>query len=489
MVKIAIPACLWALWGTLARAEVYFVDCAELHQGNGRQESPWSSLDQVNEPVFEPGDIILFKIGSTCFGVLQPKGSGTRQAPIRVMSYGSVDDERTDEEADEAVIHGQGALATVVLLNQDHWTISNLSVTNADKEVSARQGIYVGANDGQTHYGITIESNHVHHVAGQTNKAKYAAGFIASAGILVDGTPYSRFDDVLIKGNRVTDCGGGGIKVRAGSLYSRGKNVRVTRNNIHGCGGDGIIASYSNRPLIDHNVASYLGRGAYPWTGGNFAGIWVLGNLNPVMSHNVVFGTSPSAFDSTAFDCDWGNEGVCLVEYNFSRDNAGGAFLNCDGCGLSGGANQVLRYNIFQNDCRIYSNGDLPELTVYNNVFYCPSNPFDFILPARTRFINNIFVGNDLSELPNIPGVEWLDNFFDGLERPTGNGLSGNAGFVNPGTGLGDLESLSGYMLRPKSRALGNGRVVAGNGGKDIFGNPVSPSEQPNRGAYNGPGV
>jgi hypothetical protein len=232
-----------------------------------------------------------------------------------------------------------------------------------------------------------------------------------------------------------------------------GYKAHVTQNTIRACGGDGIIISYSESPLIDFNIASDLGTGAYPWTGGNFAGIWVLGDHNPTISHNVVYGSIKSAMDSEAFDCDWGNTGNCTVEYNYSRDNAGGAFLNCDGCMRApGGAHQIVRYNIFENDCRMYSHGDKPTLYFYQNVRYCADKNFDIAVPHNAQFTNNIFVGNGNSSLPARSGITWSLNVFDNVQRPTANGIQGDPGFVDAGKGGNTLGSVSGYKLRDRRR-------------------------------------
>ncbi|KAM3555284.1 hypothetical protein ARSEF4850_006055 [Beauveria asiatica] len=472
---------------SVAQATQYYIDCSASSSGSGTLASPWNSAAQANTPTFRPGDIIALKAGTQCNGVLSPKGAGTAEAVIQITKYSPDASVHANP-----VINGNGAAAAVTLTNQDYWRISNLSVTNPASSLARRQGIHVTATDGTTHTGITIDGNTVHHVAGQTDKATHADDFSLSAGILVNvgGAAGSRLDDVLVRGNTVSDCGGGGIKVRAGtSITSRGSRTRITQNTVRACGGDGIIASFSDTPLIDYNTAADLGTGAYPWTGGNFAGIWVLGDHDPTIRRNVVYGSIMSDFDSEAFDCDWGNTGTCTVEYNFSRDNAGGAFLNCDGCGESGGANQVLRYNIFQNDCRIYSNGDKPALSFYQNAWYCDNKSFDLTLPPNTQFINNIIVGNGKSSLPNRAGLDWKWNVFHNVAPPTSNGIQGDPGFVNPGTGGQTLESAAGYRLKSTSPALHNGQVISNNGGVDFFGNPVSQTSKPNRGAYQGPGV
>ncbi|KAG8410975.1 hypothetical protein J3459_016797 [Metarhizium acridum] len=469
-----------------AQAKQYYVDCSRPSAGDGSQHKPWNSLQQVNSPTFAPGDVIAFKAGTACTGTLSPKGVGTADSVISITKYGSggVGDNL------DPIINGTGATAAVTLTNQDHWRISNLTVTNPAASLAARQGIHVTASDGKTHTGITIDYNTVHHVAGQTNKRTHSADFILSCGILVDtSNTGSRYDNVLVKNNDVSDCGGGGIKVRVGAMDNLGHRAHVTQNKIHACGGDGIIISYSDTPLIDHNVASDLGTGAYPWTGGNFAGMWVLGDHNPTISHNVVYGSIMSDIDSEAFDCDWGNTGNCTVEYNYSRDNAGGAFLNCDGCGTSGGADQIVRYNIFENDCRMYSNGNRPTLYFYQNVMYCADKKFEIAVPPNAQFTNNIFVGNGESSLPARSGISWNWNVFYQVQRPTPNGIQGDPGFVDPGKGGNDLGSVGGYKLVKSSPALNNGAIIPGNGGIDFFGNPVSSTQKPNRGAYNGPGL
>lgn len=464
-------------------ATTYHVDCSLSSLGKGTLSSPWTSLSQVNDVTFQPGDVISFKTGTTCIGTLSPKGSGTASSAIHITKYG-------DDTLDKPIINGNGATAALTLTNQDYWYISNLAITNPADSLVRRQGIHVAATDGETHTGITIDSNTVYKVAGQTSKASHSDDFVASAGILVqiDGDG-SRWDDVLVINNHVSDCGGGGIKVRVGAMDNHGQNTHVTQNTIDACGGDGIIISYSELPLMDYNVASNLGKGAYPWTGGNFAGMWVLGNHNPTISHNVVYGSIMSSYDSEAFDCDWGNTGNCTIEYNYSHDNAGGAFLNCDGCGTSGGADQIVRYNIFQNDCRMISSGNAPTLYFYQNVMYCPDKAFEIEVPKNTHFINNIFVGNSHSSLPTGSGIHWRWNVFQNVMRPTQNGIEDDPGFVDPGSGGNDMASVGGYRLKVTSPALTNGEVIPDNGGVDFYGNSVSATKKPNRGAYNGPGV
>jgi hypothetical protein len=51
-------------------------------------EKTLHTFDEVNTLQFGSGDTLLFKRGTSCRGSLEPLGSGTEAAPIRVAAYG-----------------------------------------------------------------------------------------------------------------------------------------------------------------------------------------------------------------------------------------------------------------------------------------------------------------------------------------------------------------------------------------------------------------
>ncbi|MEU6488741.1 right-handed parallel beta-helix repeat-containing protein [Streptomyces sp. NPDC046887] len=466
-----------------AGATTVHVDCSRPTAGDGSQSAPYNSLSQASARTYSPGDTLAFAAGTTCRGTLTPKGSGTAQAPIRISAYGS---------GARPVLDGGGAADTVRFTNQDHWAVSGLKLTNPASSLARRTGLRVSVTDGKAHRGFDIGDLVIDRVAGQTNKSgSTSEDFVQSAAIVTGANGgASTLSDVRVHDNQVSNSGGGGIKVRTGSMSNKGTGVLVERNTVKDVGGDGIIVSYADTPMIQDNTAAGVGNGVYPFSGGNFAGIWVLGDHNPTIQRNAVYGiTRMSVADSQAFDCDWGNTGTCLIQYNFSRDNIGGFFLDCDGCGTIGGARQVLRYNISENDCRMSSGGNGRSVThLYNNVLYCPGKKFDITLADGSTAENNIWVGTADSRLPTA-GVSWLWNAFQGVPRPTANGIVGDPQFTAPGTGGSTLGSATGYRLRSTSPLLSNGSVISSNGGRDFFGNPVSATAKPHRGAFNGPGV
>lgn len=467
--------------GSASAATVRYLDCSQASNGTGTQTSPYNSVAAVNAITFGPGDTLALKAGTTCTGTLAPLGSGTSTAPITITSYGT---------GSAPIVNGNGALAALTLTNQDNWTIGAIELTNPASTLARRDGLFVQSTDGTTHSGFDVNGLIVDRVAGQTDKATYPSDFAASAGI-VFGTSNTNsvLSSVHVHNTQVSNTGGGGIKVRVGALSTKGSSVLVEHNTITSAGGDGIIVSYAESPMIQYNTASDLGGGVYPWTGGNFAGMWVLGDHNPTLQHNVVHGSHMSAYDSEAFDCDWGNTGTCLVQYNYSHDNAGGLFLNCDGCGTSGAPTEVVRYNIAQNDCRTISNGNAVTLWFYNNTIYCPNTKLNINWPSTTKVWNNIWVGTTDSVMPTGSGIDYEWNMWEYVPRPTANGIVGDPGLVNPGTGGDTLNSVDGYKLLATSPGLLNGAVVSNNGGQDYWGNAVSSTTKPNRGAYDGPGV
>ncbi|KAJ5136552.1 hypothetical protein N7448_005106 [Penicillium atrosanguineum] len=459
-----------------------YLDCSSARAGDGSKWKPFNSIEKVNEAVLQAGNSLYIKSGTTCTGTLSPQGSGTQDKPIILTSYGG---------GALPIINGSGAAEAVSLTNQDYWDISNIALINPASEIGGRRGIVASSTDGTTHYGLYIHDITVYNVAGETNKATQSSAFVASGGIIVNGTvTTSRYDDVQIYHNTVYDCGGGGIKVRVGQMDNRATGTHVWGNDISYVGGDGIVVSYGDAPIIENNLAGFLGHGKYPYTGGNFAGIWVLGCKDAVMRRNVVHDSLMSDVDSEAFDCDWGNEGTCTVEYNYSHDNAGGMFLNCDGCGTPGGATQIVRYNIFQNDCRMYSNGDDVQMEFYNNVIYCPDKAFEIAVPPHANMSNNIWVGTAGSTLPSNNSIEWHANIFQTVPMPLDTaGVEEDPLFIHPGTGKDSLDSASGYRLRSGSPALHHGDTIADNGGHDFWNNKVPSMGRPNIGAYNGRGL
>lgn len=466
-----------------AAGTAYYVDCSAAGDGDGdgSAANPWNALTDPDGHVFSAGDTLSFKAGTTCDGTLTPQGSGASGSPITINAYGS---------GAAPVIEGGGATeATVHLVDQSYWTISGLLVQNSSSTRAQHEGILVEVAGSANQSGISITGNEVANVAGWGDKTgTNASWFSYSAGIAVRvSTGSGVFTGVSVTNNNVHDTGGGGIKVE-GETSAMNTGVYIGHNTITDAGGDGIVVHDSDAPLVEYNTATDLGLGAYPFVAGNFAGMWPYHSNNPTFQHNTVGSQTGVVNDATAWDCDMNNTGACLYQYNYSYNNAGGFYLDClSGCGGSAtSANAVLRYNISRDDCR-FTNSSTGTGThyIYNNTFFCPGKPITDTLGGNVVWQNNIFVARTASWASDSSASFNANTYYGGVAAPSSGDTSAHT--ADPQL-INDAVGTLAIKLHTTSPELRSGAVVANNGGKDFFGNAVSATAAPNRGAYNGSG-
>lgn len=141
-----------------------------------------------------------------------------------------------------------------------------------------------------------------------------------------------------------------------------------------------------------------------------------------------------------------------------------------------------------QGEGFINSAGGNVRLEMYNNTLYSPDRPFDVRLPAHSLVANNIFVGSGLTRFDTDRGITVDRNIYHGFAGPAADVHAINADplFADPGTGRDGIDTVSGYKLRAGSPAIGAGRLIPDNGGRDYWGNAVSATAAPTIGAYAG---
>ncbi|HEY0194777.1 MAG TPA: hypothetical protein VGC42_26875, partial [Kofleriaceae bacterium] len=113
-------------------------------------------------------------------------------------------------------------------------------------------------------------------------------------------------------------------------------------------------------------------------------------------------------------------------------------------------------------------------------------------------FYNNIIAAMGAPHAPqssfpaSMPGSVFDDDLYSGVFTSVPSephGLSGNPMFVNPASlGVGRITA-AGLKLFAGSPALGNGYNSGYLGSLDFFGNAISSTATPNRGAYGDPGL
>ncbi|GGD51418.1 LamG-like jellyroll fold domain-containing protein [Paenibacillus nasutitermitis] len=485
----------------------------------------WKTLNKVNAVTYQPGDRILFKAGSSWKGQLWPKGSGSDGHPIVIDRYGS---------GSKPVIHGAGLSAeTLRLFNQQYWEISNLELTNKGADRQTRRAVWIEAQDIGIASHIYLKNLTIRDVNGKTG-----IGDLESGGIIarVTGSAVpTKFDDLLIQDNTFTDIDSTGIYIRSDWRNRQTRtdgtgpwlgftNVVIRGNSLNRTGGDAIIVCESESPLIEYNVAAH----SYYNSEGYHAGIWAINTDNALFQYNEAYLTH-TTLDGMGFDLDELCNN-CVMQYNYSHDNEGGFMLLIGQRGQGEGYDQkgIVRYNISQNDrhALISYAGRMDNYQIYNNTFYTsPGMKVKFSdtpdynnLPTGSMSIrnniiynqgtgmsytcgnltctydSNTFYGNHDPSEPEDPNKLTSDPLLigagSGSAGPTdGNRLTADPLLYDYGLGSTGRTTVDGYRLAAGSPAIGSGAIIAGNGGKDYWGNAVSESARPNRGAYNGSGV
>lgn len=470
------------------------------------ENTAWKTIAKVNATTFQPGNSILLKSGGIWNAQLYPKGSGSATSPIRVSSYGT---------GAKPKIFLSGTIgAPVYLFNQSNWIIENLEVSNynATRGDVFRQGIFIQNTGGGVTSNITIRNNYVHAVSGSFRYAGFDPHAFGGIAVVTTGTSGTdRFDGLTIEANIVEDAGRTGIVVWDNVWEASGHastNVKVLNNSVKDIDSDGILVFGCEGALIDHNVANNCGRYREDGQFNGAAAIWPTRGRNCITQFNEAFNTQAldGNGDGQGFDMDIDSYNF-IMQYNYSHDNAGGFMLILD---ASNSVNSIVRYNISQNDRRTifnFAGGITPGTMIYNNTIYIKpglnTNIIDHAwddgggkgdLNHAYYFKNNIVYnqGSGTYIVPGVLGVFDSNTFYG--NHPSGepadpNKLITNPLFVNPGNGHNGINTVNGYRLSMGSPALNSGTVIPDNGGKDYYGNMVSSTSLPNRGAYNDIGL
>ena len=468
----------------------------------------WASLDKVNAVTFRPGDKVLFKAGTVYTGQLKPKGSGKEGQPIIVDRYGVGGKPRID---------GKGQHPDTVLLeNVEYWEVNNLEITNqGPTRQDWRTGVRISANSFGTMHHIQLTNLYVHDVNGSLKKETEGCGIIAQCG----GKKLSRFDGLRIEDCRVVRTDRNGICMRTeftdrANNWFPSLNVVIRGNRVEDCGGDGIKPWGAEGCLVEYNVV----RGARQRCEDHADGIWPWSCDNALIQYNEVSHVKGTK-DGQGFDSDY-NCRNSIFQYNYSHDNEGGFMLVCSApvsesnIGCTG---SIIRYNISQNDMeRIFHFvGEAENTSIYNNVIYVKEgidiplvlfNHWGKPIADSTHFYNNIFYadgtlsyGHGVKKLPEgrhefAPGfgestnVVFSNNVYYGnhVKPPKdAKAMTADPMLVEPGSGSDGLNSLEGYQLKAGSPCIGAGKRVAETGVLDFWGHPV-PAAEPSIGAHEG---
>ena len=471
------------------------------------QDQAWKSIDQVNRIAFKPGDRILFESGQTFNGSLtfNADDAGTSENPVTISSYGT--ERASINSSSKKGFYGYNCPGIV---------ISNLNFIGSGRlDPAGSSGIvfYTDRRDGVKLEYIRIDSVEV-------------IGFRQS-GIEIGAYHSNRsgFKNIWITNAIVHDCGDKGISsygywppdpsnrshqdiyIANCKVYSI---IGIAEKNKHT--GNGIVISSVKDGIIEYCEA-YNNGGLNSGSEGGPIGIWAWESNDITIQfceshHN----KTNNGKDGGGYDLDGGCVD-CIMQYNYSNDNYGAGFGLYQFGGASAFRNNVVRYNISENDGLIggygginlwstSSSGGIRNTLIHNNTIYVSSNTkgagiADLVWGNSyvydTEIYNNIIVTAPLKKVMNIPvpsngwifkgncywtygdhiQIGWGGNTYNSLDdwRNAANqeildgipcGLEIDPKLSDPGNGgtIGDptqLETLTAYKLQHDSPVINKG--------------------------------
>ncbi len=459
---------------------LFMINCSLFNQNEYRIATQ-GDFDKYCLANFEPGDVILFKRGSRFSGMFSPRGSGTRQAPIIIGTYGNGDRPRIDALGEN--------IAGFLLQDPSFWEVNGLEITNTNgknEDQGELFGIYVLASEKEGVYEhLYINDCFIHEINGHV-AGKRRGGI----HVHIKELEHSKFHDLRITNNRLVRIGGVGI----GNTSSCGRieinkdeivphnlwtKVYVADNYLDHTGRNSIIARVGKNAIYERNILANSSRHS---TGHS---IFCFSSDGAKIQYNEAYGNvGGGGHDRGGFDADY-NCVNTYIQYNYSHDNEWF-------CGIMKRPNQtvVIRYNVSQNDRQgIYFYGfeketDASNIHIYNNTHYVSKDWNVKVFaedrtPVNTVFENNIFYFEGKGSWgANAKGMNtcFHNNLYfniDPHESETKD-VIGDPLFCDPGQAgtdidLRTMEALRGYRLKPGSPANDKGIYIEDNGGQDLL--------------------
>lgn len=392
MNKAFIPAilllisCLWVT--SCTGPHTYYVSSVGDDSNSGLSEGKeWQTIERVNRQDFEPGERILFRSGDTFEGTinLTSEDAGTIDSRLIVSSYGE----------GVAIISGREAQG----LKAD--SCLNLTVENLEFSGSGRKS--GNTTDGVLIYrcnGIIIHKLDVH-------------------GFQHSGVHLHSCNDAVISHVYAHENGFAGIHVSGNSIwdsarydnhnlyigYCRAENNPGDPTVLNNHSGNGILASSVSLGTIEYCEASNNGWDM-PWTENGPVGIWIWDCTDFTIQHCISHHnrTNPVAKDGGGFDLD-GGVSNSVIQYCISHNNEGAGYGLYEFGAAKPWENNVIRYNISQDDGSINGGslgiwkgdnvGVIRNCEIYNNTFY-----------------NSLKDGSSIWLYDNYPGFSFYNNVF-----------------------------------------------------------------------------
>ncbi|MGE5647606.1 MAG: right-handed parallel beta-helix repeat-containing protein [Acidobacteriota bacterium] len=284
-------------------------------RGDDAGAGPWRTIARVNKAQLRAGDRILFEGGQTFPGTLRIGASG-----VSVSSYGW--GRATIDGGNGGAIRIEGC--------------SRVAVHNVKLAGSGRKS-------GNTESGLTVSR------ASDIDIEEVEVTGFRSSGIAISGSRDVRVLRVHAYANGyagISSDGETSERLRVAHCLTENNAGDPTARDNHS--GNGIVIGRTRGAVVEHCEARYNGWDM-PWTGNGPVGIWSYESDDVTIQYCVSHHNRSTAKDGGGFDFDGGMTNSVL-QYNYSHDNFGSGYLICQYDGAQPFENNVVRYNISQDD-------------------------------------------------------------------------------------------------------------------------------------------
>lgn len=455
-----------------ADGKTYYISSSRGNDENDglSEDTPFKTLTKVSQLELKPGSKLLLRASDVWQRqMLMPKGSGTREKPIVIGTYGTGAKPIISPGYSNNTIYG------IRIVNGSGYEIRGLEIMNC------YGGIVFWYENTYNHKYILIEDCYVHQVTGTTTgwgggwDQKMPVDLVMASGICINGSDAygnSRIcEDITIRNTKIDRCDvgiqfisrdhdfsgkwnyHGKDKTTSNSFYDvKITNCDVTRSYRTGGICISCVSKLDARDLLVDETG-YQGVGMY-WGVAGFQVSRVSDSLieNCTFS-NTIKGSSP---DGQGFDFESDNQNVTVRKCRFLNNDAAG--LLCFG-GTWPGANAG---NVV-DDCYFEGNNRVDDNRIFNIGY-----------PANSGIVKNseIHMGNKATTFYSYPlAFDESNRVYDAAGKLI---YSGGPSRTNPmfeerfGSDLSKWkDNAAGNSVTSGKLSVENNRVVFAKGGSD----------------------
>lgn len=455
-----------------ADGKTYYISSSRGNDENDglSEDTPFKTLTKVSQLELKPGSKLLLRASDVWQRqMLMPKGSGTREKPIVIGTYGTGAKPIISPGYSNNTIYG------IRIVNGSGYEIRGLEIMNC------YGGIVFWYENTYNHKYILIEDCYVHQVTGTTTgwgggwDQKMPVDLVMASGICINGSDAygnSRIcEDITIRNTKIDRCDvgiqfisrdhdfsgkwnyHGKDKTTSNSFYDvKITNCDVTRSYRTGGICISCVSKLDARDLLVDETG-YQGVGMY-WGVAGFQVSRVSDSLieNCTFS-NTIKGSSP---DGQGFDFESDNQNVTVRKCRFLNNDAAG--LLCFG-GTWPGANAG---NVV-DDCYFEGNNRVDDNRIFNIGY-----------PANSGIVKNseIHMGNKATTFYSYPlAFDESNRVYDAAGKLI---YSGGPSRTNPmfeerfGSDLSKWkDNAAGSSVTCGKLSVENNRVVFAKGGSD----------------------